>query len=149
MRSRASSSPYFSSLACVRHIVLCRIVLVMFLANLDTNEVFAKLRLGPLDQLFSGMVCMPPNATGLSQDDDVEDFEEKILSFSKILTPSDANNGGGFSVPKFCEDSIFPPLNYKAELPVQAVTVRDVHGAMWDFWDIYSRMPHQHLLTTG
>nr|DAD39391.1 TPA_asm: hypothetical protein HUJ06_013714 [Nelumbo nucifera] len=146
---QASSSPDFSSLACVRHMVLCRIVSVMFLANPDTDEVFAKIRLEPLDRSFSGMVRMPPVAAGLSQDGDVEDSEEKILSFSKILTPSDANNGGGFSVPRFCADSIFPPLNYKAEPPVQTITVTDVHGVMWDFRHIYRGTPRRHLLTTG
>ena len=46
----------------------------------------------------------------------------------KILTPSDANNGGGFSVPRFCADSIFPPLNYRAESSVQTLLFTDIHG---------------------
>ncbi|BFG31851.1 hypothetical protein CerSpe_181250 [Prunus speciosa] len=41
------------------------------------------------------------------------DETDKVVSFAKILTPSDANNGGGFSVPRFCADSIFPALNYQ------------------------------------
>lgn len=78
-----------------------------------------------------------------------DDDEDKIVAFAKILTPSDANNGGGFSVPRFCADSIFPPLNYQAEPPVQTLTVTDIHGVTWDFRHIYRGTPRRHLLTTG
>ena len=53
--------------------------------------------------------------------------EDKILSFTKTLTPFDAN-GGGFFVPRFCANSIFPPLNCQAEPPVQTLSVIDVYG---------------------
>ncbi|GMH17436.1 hypothetical protein Nepgr_019277 [Nepenthes gracilis] len=66
-----------------------------------------------------------------------------------MLTPSDANNGGGFSVPRFCADSIFPPLDYAADPPVQQIRIRDVHGESWDFRHIYRGTPRRHLLTTG
>ncbi|XP_004310277.1 PREDICTED: auxin response factor 17-like [Fragaria vesca subsp. vesca] len=75
--------------------------------------------------------------------------DDKVVSFAKILTPSEANNGGGFSVPRFCADSIFPPLNYQAEPPVQTLSVTDLHGVVWDFRHIYRGTPRRHLLTTG
>lgn len=65
------------------------------------------------------------------------------------MTPSDANNGGGFSVPRFCADLIFPPLNFDADPPVQNLGVRDVHGVVWEFRHIYRGTPRRHLLTTG
>ncbi|CAL9224883.1 unnamed protein product, partial [Arabidopsis halleri] len=57
--------------------------------------------------------------------------------FAKILTPSDANNGGGFSVPRFCADSVFPPLDFQIDPPVQKLYITDIHGAVWDFRHIY------------
>ncbi|XWS15067.1 hypothetical protein CRYUN_Cryun35bG0062300 [Craigia yunnanensis] len=74
---------------------------------------------------------------------------DKVVSFAKILTPSDANNGGGFSVPRFCADSIFPSLDYNAEPPVQTLSVTDVRGGVWEFRHIYRGTPRRHLLTTG
>ena len=71
------------------------------------------------------------------------------MSFAKILTPSDANNGGGFSVPRFCADSVFPSLDYNADPQVQTLSVTDVRGGVWEFRHIYRGMPRRHLLTTG
>lgn len=75
--------------------------------------------------------------------------EDTVVSFAKILTPSDANNGGGFSVPRFCADSIFPRLNFEADPPVQNISVTDIHGKVWEFRHIYRGTPRRHLLTTG
>nr|DAD24393.1 TPA_asm: hypothetical protein HUJ06_025857 [Nelumbo nucifera] len=146
---QASSAPNFSSLVCAKDMVLCRIVSVMFLANPDTDEVFVRIRLEPLDRSLAGFIRKPPVAVGFSQDGGIDDTEEKVVSFAKILTPSDANNGGGFSVPRFCADSIFPALDYKAEPPVQTISVKDVHGVVWEFRHIYRGTPRRHLLTTG
>ncbi|KAK7853974.1 high affinity sulfate transporter 2 [Quercus suber] len=44
---------------------------------------------------------------------------------------SDANNDSGFSVLRFYADSIFPPLNYQAEPPVQTLSVTDVHSVVY------------------
>ncbi|XP_043712769.1 auxin response factor 17-like isoform X3 [Telopea speciosissima] len=142
---QASSPPDFSSLTCAKPCVLCRILSVRFLANPDTDEVFAKIRLQPLNR------SCPPGIHIMSPVRTVSDgeSEDKIVSFAKILTPSDANNGGGFSVPRFCADSIFPPLDYKAEPPVQNIDVTDVHGMVWEFRHIYRGTPRRHLLTTG
>ena len=73
----------------------------------------------------------------------------KPASFAKTLTQSDANNGGGFSVPWFCAETIFPVVDYTAEPPVQNVVARDVHGVEWKFRHIYRGTPRRHLLTTG
>ncbi|KAG2701010.1 hypothetical protein I3843_06G022800 [Carya illinoinensis] len=151
---QASSRPNFlSPLVQSKPLILCRITAVEFLADPITDEVFAKLLLQPIDpQLSSAFPCsssfieasrnQPDRNDGAGEDD-------KVVSFSKILTPSDANNGGGFSVPRFCADSIFPPLNYQAEPPVQTLSVTDVHGVVWDFRHIYRGTPRRHLLTTG
>ncbi|KAJ4963687.1 hypothetical protein NE237_023626 [Protea cynaroides] len=146
-----SSSPLdFSSLVCGKPFVLCRILSVSFHANPDTDEVFAKIRLEPIDRSRSGGINrLSPSPAQPASDGDGDEGEEKIVSFAKILTPSDANNGGGFSVPRFCADSIFPPLDFKAEPPVQAISIRDVHGVMWEFRHIYRGTPRRHLLTTG
>lgn len=143
-------------------LILCRIAAVQFLADPQTDEVFAKLVLHPtnpqLSTLFGSSRTRDSEGGegGGGGDDDIDDDDEeeqgeedKVVSFAKILTPSDANNGGGFSVPRFCADSIFPPLNYQAEPPVQTLSVTDVHGVVWDFRHIYRGTPRRHLLTTG
>ncbi|KAE9616686.1 putative transcription factor ARF family [Lupinus albus] len=68
-------------------------------------------------------------------DADVLENSEKLASFAKTLTQSDANNGGGFSVPRYCAETVFPHLDYSTEPPVQTVVVKD--------------RPRRHLLTTG
>ena len=54
-----------------------------------------------------------------------------------MLTQSNANNGGGFSVPRFCALSIFPQLDYNFDPPVQFVSAKDVHGVESTFCYIY------------
>nr|CAD1843721.1 unnamed protein product [Ananas comosus var. bracteatus] len=49
---------------------------------------------------------------------DGPDAQEKPASFAKTLTQSDANNGGGFSVPRYCAETIFPRLDYSTDPPV-------------------------------
>ncbi|KAL0360147.1 UNVERIFIED_CONTAM: Auxin response factor 17, partial [Sesamum radiatum] len=71
------------------------------------------------------------------------------FAFAKVLTPSDANNGGGFSVPRFCADSIFPPLDFGSDPPVQNLIMKDTHNNAWEFRHIYRGTPRRHLLTTG
>ncbi|KAH0747403.1 hypothetical protein KY285_009060 [Solanum tuberosum] len=119
--------------------ILCRVLSVRFLAESDTDEAFAKIFLHPISPSEVDEVTV-------SEEEEVED---KIVSFVKILTPSDANNGGGFSVPRFCADSIFPRLNFEAEPPVQNLCIRDIKGGVWEFRHIYRGTPRRHLLTTG
>ncbi|XP_041015644.1 auxin response factor 17-like isoform X2 [Juglans microcarpa x Juglans regia] len=151
---QSSSRPNFlSPLVLSKSLILCRITAVEFLADPITDEVFAKLLLQPIDpqlsSAFSGSSQFIEASRNQPDRNEGAGEEDKVVSFSKILTPSDANNGGGFSVPRFCADSIFPPLNYQAEPPVQTLSVTDVHGVVWDFRHIYRGTPRRHLLTTG
>lgn len=125
-------------------IILCRVSGIRHMADPETDEVFAKIRLIPVRK----------------DEFDVEDndellghreirSQEKPSSFAKTLTQSDANNGGGFSVPRYCAETIFPPLDYSAEPPVQTILAKDVHGEIWKFRHIYRGTPRRHLLTTG
>lgn len=121
--------------------VLCRVLSVRFLADSVTDEAFAKILLHPISQSDVDDVSV--------NEEEEEDSENEVVSFVKILTPSDANNGGGFSVPRFCADSIFPRLNFLDDPPVQNLAFRDIHGGVWDFRHIYRGTPRRHLLTTG
>lgn len=153
--STSTSPPLLSNLAFSKPLIPCQISAVKFLADPVTDEVYAKLLLHPLDpssNLRPPLLELSGNIErggGKGVGDGDNDDDSKILAFAKILTPSDANNGGGFSVPRFCADSIFPPLNYQAEPPVQTLTVTDIHGMTWDFRHIYRGTPRRHLLTTG
>lgn len=123
--------------------ILCRVSSVKFMADTETDEVYAKIRLIPVDK------------NELNYEDDsnlginVSDSPEKPASFAKTLTQSDANNGGGFSVPRYCAETIFPRLDYSADPPVQNILAKDVHGETWKFRHIYRGTPRRHLLTTG
>ncbi|KAF6155510.1 hypothetical protein GIB67_017865 [Kingdonia uniflora] len=141
---QASSPPDFARIASLKPFVLCRVVGVRFLANSDTDEVFTKVGLVPIE---GGVDHFGGEIGQWGGDNNV--VESRIVSFAKVLTPSDANNGGGFSVPRFCADSIFPGLDYLAVPPLQTIAVRDVHGVVWEFRHIYRGTPRRHLLTTG
>ncbi|KAG6515912.1 hypothetical protein ZIOFF_026358 [Zingiber officinale] len=125
--------------------LLCRVSAVRLLADVDTDEVFARISLDHccFRSPFISSSTVP--AISLEEDGGCGGF----VSFSKILTASDANNGGGFSVPKFCAESILPPLNYEKVPTVQIIHVRDLHGVAWSFRHIYRGTPRRHLLTTG
>ncbi|CDP03424.1 unnamed protein product [Coffea canephora] len=109
----------------------CRVSAIKFMADSETDEVFAKVQLIPIE--------------GNGADFD----EDGPTSFAKTLTQSDANNGGGFSVPRYCAETIFPRLDYSADPPVQTILAKDVHGDTWKFRHIYRGTPRRHLLTTG
>ncbi|KAK7275713.1 hypothetical protein RIF29_16835 [Crotalaria pallida] len=141
--SLSPSSLHYSSLHSLPA-VHCHLTNVQFLADPISDEVFAKLQLQPIP---NGFVAGSPIV--LTGDGNGGGGGDKIVSYAKILTPSDANNGGGFSVPRFCADSVFPPLNFKKEPPVQNLKVTDVHGVVWQFRHIYRGTPRRHLLTTG
>ncbi|KAI4965108.1 hypothetical protein ZWY2020_057452 [Hordeum vulgare] len=126
-------------------LVLCCVAGVRFLADPDTDEVFAKIRLVPVGPGEAGF--REPEGLGPLGSDPPE-AREKLSSFAKTLTQSDANNGGGFSVPRYCAETIFPKLDYRADPPVQTVLAKDVHGEVWKFRHIYRGTPRRHLLTT-
>ncbi|KAG5524960.1 hypothetical protein RHGRI_031597 [Rhododendron griersonianum] len=135
---QSSHSSFLSPLVTSRPMIFCRVTSVALLAHPDTDEVFARIRLVPARDAHANR----RNPHGAEEDD-------AVVSFAKVLTPSDANNGGGFSVPRFCADSIFPPLNFNADPPVQNISITDVHGVVWEFRHIYRGTPRRHLLTTG
>ncbi|KAL8480721.1 hypothetical protein ACS0TY_027313 [Phlomoides rotata] len=121
----------------------CRVSVVNFMADPETDEVFVKMRLVPIrgdDVDFE-----EDGGVGISDSDN----QDKPTSFAKTLTQSDANNGGGFSVPRYCAETIFPRLDYSADPPVQTILAKDVHGETWKFRHIYRGTPRRHLLTTG
>ncbi|OAY84004.1 Auxin response factor 8 [Ananas comosus] len=124
-------------------LVLCRVVGVRYLANPHTDEVFAVIALEP------GRLLPPRSAPGGGSAAGGGGGGGRVVSFAKMLTPSDANNGGGFSVPRYCADSIFPRLDMSKDPPVQYLSIRDVHGGRWEFRHIYRGTPRRHLLTTG
>lgn len=124
----------------------CRVTAITFMADAETDEVYARIRLIAL------------KSNGFDDFEDVgfdgnggisNESSEKPASFAKTLTQSDANNGGGFSVPRYCAETIFPRLDYSAEPPVQTILAKDVHGEVWKFRHIYRGTPRRHLLTTG
>ncbi|KAH9623935.1 hypothetical protein KSS87_009599 [Heliosperma pusillum] len=144
-----------SSVVTSKPFIHCRVEHVSFLADVATDEVFSKIRLQPLNivpEASRNLTAMEfeasENNNGVNRvNGEVE--ENDVVSFAKVLTPSDANNGGGFSVPRFCADSIFPPLDFEADPPVQTIRVTDIHGRIWEFRHIYRGTPRRHLLTTG
>ncbi|KAJ7972401.1 Auxin response factor [Quillaja saponaria] len=123
--------------------ILSKVCGIKYMADPENDEVFAKIKL------------VPVNGSEPDYDDDGNgmvngsDNQDKPASFAKTLTQSDANNGGGFSVPRYCAETIFPRLDYSAEPPVQTILAKDVHGETWKFRHIYRGTPRRHLLTTG
>ncbi|XP_062117244.1 auxin response factor 18-like [Humulus lupulus] len=138
----------FSKNLRISSFTLCKVSSIKFMADPETDEVFAKLRLVPSS---GGGV----NELGFDDDGigggglNGSETQEKPASFAKTLTQSDANNGGGFSVPRYCAETIFPRLDYSADPPVQTILAKDVHGETWKFRHIYRGTPRRHLLTTG
>lgn len=124
--------------------ILCRVLAINFLADPGTDEVFAKIHLAPVKLNDFGDLNLVNDGVDIR-----EEVQEKLASFAKTLTQSDANNGGGFSVPRYCAETIFPRLDHSVDPPVQTVLARDVHGEQWKFRHIYRGTPRRHLLTTG
>ncbi|KAL7095840.1 hypothetical protein ACP275_10G047800 [Erythranthe tilingii] len=125
-----------------------RVTAVKFMADPETDEVFAKIHLVPItgnEVVFDDHdVAAAGGGVGGGSEN-----QEKPTSFAKTLTQSDANNGGGFSVPRYCAETIFPRLDYSSDPPVQTILAKDVHGETWKFRHIYRGTPRRHLLTTG
>ncbi|KAD4384278.1 hypothetical protein E3N88_24446 [Mikania micrantha] len=136
----------FAGLPRVPPFILCKVIDVKFMADLETDEVYAKIMLSPLG---SNNFDNFDDERNLVETYTVSEPSDKPTSFAKTLTQSDANNGGGFSVPRYCAETIFPKLDYSVDPPVQTVIAKDVHGEIWKFRHIYRGTPRRHLLTTG
>ncbi|XP_050212526.1 auxin response factor 18 [Mercurialis annua] len=135
----------------VPSLILCRVAGVKYLADSESDEVYAKISLFPLPSNtldFGDEIGLSDNGNTIHSVNG-SNTTEKPSSFAKTLTQSDANNGGGFSVPRYCAETIFPRLDYSADPPVQTVVAKDVHGEIWKFRHIYRGTPRRHLLTTG
>ncbi|KDP29117.1 hypothetical protein JCGZ_16506 [Jatropha curcas] len=141
----ASGSIDFRTLPRVPPYILCKILAIKFMADPETDEVYAKIKLVPV----SGNEAMEDEQEGVINGGGEGQESNKPASFAKTLTQSDANNGGGFSVPRYCAETIFPRLDYSADPPVQTILAKDVHGETWKFRHIYRGTPRRHLLTTG
>ncbi|XP_058742360.1 auxin response factor 18-like [Vicia villosa] len=122
----------------------CRVAAIHYRADPATDEVYAKLRLVPLH--ISKVSIDDDDVVG---NDNMSETKNKYQSHTKTLTQSDANNGGGFSCPKNCAETLFPPLDYSGQLLSQDIFLMDAHGETWRFRHVYSGMPKRHLLTTG
>ncbi|KAK8928403.1 Auxin response factor 17 [Platanthera zijinensis] len=136
----ATSPPNFSHLPRSPPFFNCVVTDVSLLANLESDEVYAQISLDPRASNAAAAVATRHTSPG---------EDSPASSFAKVLTPSDANNGGGFSVPRFCAESIFPPLDHAMDPPSQIIYVLDVHGRSWKFRHIYRGTPRRHLLTSG
>ncbi|PNY03148.1 auxin response factor [Trifolium pratense] len=129
-----------------RPYIPCIITAVDLLSDPHTDEVFAKLILTPITdtQHVQEHPVVPPD----EEDDD--GGGDKVVSYIKILTQSDSNNGGGFSVPRQCADLIFPELDFTDPMPSQQLYINEVHGGgVWKYTHVYRGKPKRHLFTTG
>ncbi|XP_058742358.1 auxin response factor 18-like [Vicia villosa] len=123
----------------------CRVAAIHYRADPDTDEVYAKLRLVPL------------NNSEVSFDDDavagINDMSvtrNKYQSYTKTLTQSEVSHASfGLSCPKNCAETIFPPLDYSGNPTSQDISPTDVHGETWEFKHVYKDARKRHLLTTG
>ncbi|KAL6844289.1 hypothetical protein ACP4OV_025962 [Aristida adscensionis] len=131
-------------------LLLCTVTDVRLAADARSNEVFAAISLQPADA--ATILAAAPAAAADRHGPPAQQQQQQqqqLTYFGKQLTQSDANNGGGFSVPRYCADYIFPRLDFDADPPVQTLTMRDPCGAAWKFRHIYRGTPRRHLLTTG
>ncbi|KAL4554210.1 hypothetical protein LXL04_039666 [Taraxacum kok-saghyz] len=141
----ASGNVNFGDFRGIPPYIPCQVSKVTFLADSETDEVYAKIRLLPFKNL-SDFDAEDNEILGFNSSNQ---NEENPTSFAKTLTQSDANNGGGFSVPRYCAEMIFPKLDFTADPPVQNIIAKDIHNHTWKFRHIYRGTPRRHLLTTG
>ncbi|KAL5712971.1 ADP-ribosylation factor 2 [Ranunculus cassubicifolius] len=85
--------------------ILCTVVNVQLMVEVDTDEVFTQMTLLPeKEQIEPSM-----EKDGLQSQAD----KSRVYAFSKTLTPSDTSTHGGFSVLKKHADECLPPLRRK------------------------------------
>ncbi|KAL1309977.1 hypothetical protein AAHE18_17G216500 [Arachis hypogaea] len=146
---QAASKPRnLSSLVYARPVIPCRVSAVNFFADRNTDEVFLKILLHPVTD-GSAQDFFPPAGAAEGSGGNGNGDDEKVESYAKILTRSDANNGGAFLVPRLCADLILPPLNFEEKRPGQTLSITDLHGNVWEFRHGYRGRPKRHLLTAG
>ncbi|KAL5572134.1 hypothetical protein UlMin_021731 [Ulmus minor] len=120
--------------------ILCRVVHIEYLAEQETDEVYAQITLLPeADQ--SELMSPDPSQP--------EPPRPTVHSFCKILTASDTSTHGGFSVLRKHATECLPPLDMTQATPTQELAATDLHGYEWKFKHIFRGQPRRHLLTTG
>ncbi|XP_015888765.2 auxin response factor 18 [Ziziphus jujuba] len=120
--------------------ILCRVLNIHFLAEQETDEVYAQITLlpeGDQNEPTRPDPC-PPETT-----------RPTVHSFCKILTASDTSTHGGFSVLRKHATECLPPLDMTQATPTQELVAKDLHGYEWKFKHIFRGQPRRHLLTTG
>ncbi|KAF3339893.1 auxin response factor 15-like isoform X3 [Carex littledalei] len=129
--------------------VFCRVVDVKLHADVNTDEVYARLSLVAESEEVERRL----HEGGMEGEEEVEVEGEKSSvmphMFCKTLTASDTSTHGGFSVPRRAAEDCFPPLDYVQQRPSQELVAKDLHGVEWRFRHIYRGQPRRHLLTTG
>ncbi|XP_058784509.1 auxin response factor 17-like [Vicia villosa] len=133
-------TPTTQTLSLIHPIILCTLSSVDFLADLETDQIFAKLLLTPV---IDATVVPPVEASNQ------EDNGDRVVSYAKTLTTSDANNKGSFYVPRACADSIFLPLDLTTPSPSQELSVTYVCGVVWTICHVHRGNPERYLFTTG
>ncbi|GAU20291.1 hypothetical protein TSUD_337720 [Trifolium subterraneum] len=100
-------------------LIPCRVESIKYMADPETDEVFAKLRLVPM-HISQVRFDDDDGASGIG----VSETKDKHQCFAKTLTQSDSNNGGGFSCPRYCAETLFPNLDYSEMKPSSGIGIR-------------------------
>ncbi|KAK6126177.1 hypothetical protein DH2020_040058 [Rehmannia glutinosa] len=122
------------------HCIPCKVSTIKLLADPETDEVFAKIRLVPVDV----------NTLDSDNDGTIEaNFEnqDKPLVVKKTLSRSNAS-GRGFPVPKHCRDVIFRKSERNSDPADQMIHMKDIHGRVWKF-NHPNEKRSRHILTGG
>lgn len=118
-------------------LIMCRVAGIDYMADPETDEVFAKMFLNPLKEITD------------------DDFEAKIeiekpKFFAMNFTQSDLSC---FCVDLYCATFIFPELDYALDHPIQNISAKDVFGKVWEFSHTCIKgrygITHQHYLING
>ncbi|KAL6858964.1 hypothetical protein ACP4OV_017966 [Aristida adscensionis] len=124
--------------------LLCILHSVTMHADPDTDEVYARMTLQPVNN-----VAQCDKETLLASELALKQTRPQTEFFCKTLTASDTSTHGGFSVPRRAAERIFPRLDFSMQPPAQELQARDLHDAVWTFRHIFRGQPKRHLLTTG
>ncbi|XP_062091378.1 auxin response factor 18 isoform X2 [Humulus lupulus] len=120
--------------------IFCSVLNIEYLAEQETDEVYARITLVPEDDQTE------PTSPDPCLDEPVR---PNVHSFCKILTASDTSTHGGFSVLRKHATECLPPLDMTQATPTQELAAKDLHGYEWKFKHIFRGQPRRHLLTTG
>ncbi|KAI4307727.1 hypothetical protein L6164_030883 [Bauhinia variegata] len=121
--------------------LICQLHNVTMHADVETDEVYARMTLQPLTPQEQKDTFLPMEL-GIPS-------KQPSNYFCKTLTASDTSTHGGFSVPRRAAEKVFPPLDFSQQPPAQELIARDLHDVEWKFRHIFRGQPKRHLLTTG